>query len=104
MSERADRIADHVLRDAGLSDHGFRRSIARSTRGDRGDLRAASKRVRFPTPVPSEAARCQRTRVSGRIIVMALRTDGNHRYSWTKTSDRHCELDATAHHRCSTIS
>jgi hypothetical protein len=29
-------------------------------------------------------ARCQRTRVSGRMIVMALRTDGNHRYSWTK--------------------
>ena len=29
-------------------------------------------------------ARCQRTRVSGRMILMALRTDGNHRYSWTK--------------------
>jgi hypothetical protein len=29
-------------------------------------------------------ARCQRTTVSGRMIVMALRTDGNHRYSWTK--------------------
>ncbi len=29
-------------------------------------------------------ARCQCTRVSGRMIVMALRTDGNHRYSWTK--------------------
>src|SRR5262249_5203212 len=29
-------------------------------------------------------ARCQRTRVSGRMIVMALRTDGNNRYSWTK--------------------
>ena len=29
-------------------------------------------------------ARCQRTRVSGRTIVMALRTDGNHRYSVTK--------------------
>src|SRR5947208_15325386 len=29
-------------------------------------------------------ARCQRTRVSGRIIVMALRTDGNHRYNMTK--------------------
>src|SRR4029453_7705964 len=28
--------------------------------------------------------RCQRTRVSGRMIVMALRTDGNHRYSWTR--------------------
>src|SRR6516225_7807667 len=29
-------------------------------------------------------ARCQRTRVSGRMIVMALRTDGNQRYSMTK--------------------
>jgi putative tryptophan/tyrosine transport system substrate-binding protein len=29
-------------------------------------------------------ARCHRTRVSGRTIVMALRTDGNHRYSWMK--------------------
>src|SRR5260370_3780841 len=29
-------------------------------------------------------ARCQRTRVSGRMIVMALSTDGNHRYSRTK--------------------
>src|SRR5438093_4754446 len=29
-------------------------------------------------------ARCQRTRVSGRMIVMAFRTDGNHRYRWTK--------------------
>ena len=29
-------------------------------------------------------ARCQRTRVSGRMIVIALKTDGNHRYSWTK--------------------
>src|SRR6266513_5933796 len=29
-------------------------------------------------------ARCQRTRVSGRMIVMALSADGNHRYSWTK--------------------
>src|SRR5438034_7236741 len=28
-------------------------------------------------------ARCQRTRVSGRMIVMALRIDGNHRYSMT---------------------
>jgi hypothetical protein len=27
---------------------------------------------------------CHRSRVSGRIIVMALRTEGNHRYSWTK--------------------
>ena len=30
-------------------------------------------------------ARCHRTRVSGRTMVMALRTDGNHRYSWMKT-------------------
>jgi hypothetical protein len=29
-------------------------------------------------------ARCQRTRVSGRMTVMTFRTDGNHRYSWMK--------------------
>src|SRR5262245_11296573 len=29
-------------------------------------------------------ARCHRTRVSGRMIVMVLRTDGNQRYSMTK--------------------
>src|SRR6266699_3800403 len=29
-------------------------------------------------------ARCQRTRVLGRMIVMVFRTDGNHRYSKTK--------------------
>ena len=29
-------------------------------------------------------ARCQRTRVSGRMIVIAFRTEGNHRYSWIK--------------------
>jgi site-specific recombinase XerC len=42
-------------------------------------------------------ARCQRTRVSGRTIVMALSTDGNQRYSWMKNSDRIREVDATAH-------
>jgi hypothetical protein len=31
-------------------------------------------------------ARCQRTTVSGRMIVMALRTDGNQRYSWMNNS------------------
>jgi hypothetical protein len=29
-------------------------------------------------------ARCQRMSVSGRMTVMTFRTDGNHRYSWTK--------------------
>ena len=31
-------------------------------------------------------ARCRRTRVSGRMIVMVFRTDGNHRYSRTRRS------------------
>ena len=29
-------------------------------------------------------ARCQRTNVSGRMIVRTCRIDGNQRYSWTK--------------------
>src|SRR6478736_3575720 len=42
-------------------------------------------------------ARCHRTRVSGRMIVMALRTDGNHRYNWTKNRRSSVrELDTTA--------
>jgi hypothetical protein len=48
------------------------------------DLRSASKRAEFPPPVPTEAGPMPATRVSGRMIVMALRTDGNHRYSMTK--------------------
>jgi Resolvase, N terminal domain len=39
------------------------------------DLRPASKGGGFPTPVPAEAGSV-RTMVSGRTIVMALRTDG----------------------------
>jgi hypothetical protein len=37
---------------------------------------------------------CQWTRVSGRMIVMTLRTDGNHRYSWIK-SKRSLFVDRT---------
>ena len=48
------------------------------------DLRTASKGAGFPTQYQRKPARCHRTRVSGRTIVMALRTDGNHRYSWMK--------------------
>src|SRR5437016_5707549 len=48
------------------------------------DLGPASKGAGFPTPVMAKAGRCQRTRVSGRMIVMALSIDGNHRYSRTK--------------------
>jgi hypothetical protein len=35
-------------------------------------------------PGSPEVDDAQRTSVSGRMIVMMLRTDGNHRYSWTK--------------------
>jgi hypothetical protein len=76
---------DHILRDAGLSDlkaeleqlamdarrppqRIFRAHLPDQRAHIRGDLRPASKR----------------TRVSGQMIVMTFRTNGNHRYSWTK--------------------
>src|SRR5262245_28457460 len=40
----------------------------------------------FQRQYRQKPARCQRTRVSGRMIVMALSTDGNQRYSWMKNS------------------
>jgi hypothetical protein len=39
---------------------------------------------------------CQRTSVSGRMIITALRIGGNQRYGWIKAGDRR-ELDTTAH-------
>ena len=39
------------------------------------DLRPASQVSRFPTPITAKPARCQRTRVSGRKVVMALRIE-----------------------------
>jgi hypothetical protein len=38
----------------------------------------------FQRQYQRKAARCQRTSVSGWMIVMALRIEGNHRYSWMK--------------------
>src|SRR6266446_4184980 len=66
----------------------------------RTDLRSASQVPRFPAPV-----RCQRTRVSGRMVVMALRTDGNQRYNWMKNR-RSLFVNWTRPRifRCSTIS
>src|SRR5262245_52333497 len=49
-----------------------------------GDLRPTSQVPRFPTPVATKPARCQRITVSGRMILMALRTDGNQRYNRMK--------------------
>ena len=34
---------------------------------------------------PRKPARCQRTRVSGRMIVRTGKIDGNNRYSWTRS-------------------
>src|SRR6266566_4165004 len=49
--------------------------------------------------------RCQRTRVSGRTIVMALSTDGAHRYSWTKNKrSPFVRWTRPLTPRCSTIS
>src|SRR5215472_3541804 len=48
------------------------------------DLRSASKRADVQRQYRRKPARCHRTSVSGRMIMMALRTDGNHRYSMTK--------------------
>src|SRR5439155_14480079 len=50
-------------------------------------------------------ARCQRTRVSGRKVVMALRTHGNQRYNWMKNR-RSLFVNWTRPRtlRCSTIS
>jgi hypothetical protein len=56
------------------------------------DLQSASKGGDFRRQYRRKPARCQRTRVSGRMIVMVFSTDGNHRYSMTIR-----ELDATAH-------
>src|SRR6516162_8848290 len=92
---------DHVLRDAGLSDFKAElEQLAMNTRGApqwivnahppdqraqvRVDLRTAPREWDFHRQYRRKPARCQRTRVSGRMIVMALRTDGNHRYSMTK--------------------
>src|SRR5256886_12981045 len=92
---RRSTSLDHVLRDAGLNDleaeleqlaMDTRRSPQRIFRAHppdqrtqiRGDPRPPSKRAR------RKPARCQRIMVSGRMIVMAFRIDGNHRYSWTK--------------------
>src|ERR1700730_13292939 len=48
------------------------------------DLRSPSPWPRLPTPVAAKPALCQRTSVSGRMIVRTFRIDGNQRYSWIK--------------------
>src|SRR5262245_52687089 len=70
-----------------------------------GDLRPTSHLPRFPTPVATNPARCQRITVSGRMIVMALRTDGNQRYNWMKNR-RSLLVNRTRPRtwRCSTMS
>src|SRR5207253_4929856 len=72
---------DHILRDAGLTDleaelEQLAMNARRSPQGIfcahppdqraqiRIDLRSASKRAGFPPPVPTEAARCQRPRLT----------------------------------------
>ena len=49
----------------------------RVTSSIRSDMIFGKDKLRKP-------ARCQRTSVSGRMAVMTLRTDANHRYSWIK--------------------
>ncbi|OPH83868.1 hypothetical protein [Nitrobacter vulgaris] len=43
------------------------------------DLRSPSQWARSPPPIAAKPARCQRTSVSGRIIVRTCRIDGNQR-------------------------
>src|SRR6266853_906723 len=92
---------DHVLRDTGLSDFKAEfEQLAMDTGGAHRGLSALMRRISarrsastcgrpprerdFHRQYRRKPARCQRTRVSGRMIVMALRIDGNHRYSMTK--------------------
>ncbi len=53
-------------------------------RGETGDVAAGPRR-------------CQRTRVSGRMIVRTFRIDGNQRYSWTRNQR---SLFASCHATC----
>ena len=48
------------------------------------DLRSPSLGARPPTPGGATAGPCQRTSVSGRMIVRTCRIEGNQRYSWMK--------------------
>jgi hypothetical protein len=50
----------------------------------RTSCRAKKRNNRIPTNEFLNQTRCQRTRDSGRMIIMALRTDGHQRYSWMK--------------------
>src|SRR5207247_2243787 len=50
--------------------------------GARIDWWPASQVAGFPAPIAAEPARCHRTSVSGRMVVIALTIDGNHRYNW----------------------
>src|SRR2546430_12930102 len=50
------------------------------------DARPAPRFRDFQRQSRRKPARCQRTSVSGRMIVMALRIAGNQRYSWMKNS------------------
>jgi hypothetical protein len=100
LGRRSASLA-HILRDAGLSDlkaeldqlaMDARRSPQRIVDAHppdrraqvRVDLRTAPRERNFQRQYRRKPARWHRTRVSGGTIVMALRTDGNHRYSWMK--------------------
>src|SRR5215471_1693182 len=48
------------------------------------DPRSPSRWARLPTPVAAKSGLCQRTSVSGRMIVRTFRIAGNQRYSWIK--------------------
>ena len=92
---------DYAVRDAGLSDFKAKfEQLAMDTLAApqwivsahppdqraqvRVDLRSTSKGARFPPPISPEAGPVPAHKDSGRMIVMAVRIDGNHRYSMTK--------------------
>jgi hypothetical protein len=106
---------DHVVRDARLSNleteleqlamdaRRFPQRIFRAHPPDqrpqiRGDLRSASKRAGFPTPISTKAGPMPTQRVPGRIIVMTLRTDGKPSIELDQEQAIPIrEMDATAH-------
>ena len=76
--------AHHLSRKLKALGHDARLMPARYVRpyskGQKNDFRDAEGDCRGSTATDDEV----RGHVSGRMIVMALRTEGNHRYSWMK--------------------
>ena len=94
---RMAHISDHILGDRRLSDRKAELTATVDARAPRADSQRssvgstpagphlfwdASEGARFPIPKALKASTMLATRVSGRMIVMVLRIDGNRRYNW----------------------